>query len=128
MAWFVSNGSYSYPCLPFKEREQQFDQYDQVEEERGRAQSRASNKDVNLVRLDAGSRPTFQSGVSLRVWSVGLVPFCSPRMDVLPFLNQTQLCGLDPAGAEAPEVDRELAGHRHDRFLSGRAGGERAFA
>ena len=49
-------------------------------------------------------------------------------MDVLPFLNQTQLGGRDPAGADAPEVDRELAGHRHDRFLFGGAGGEGAFA
>jgi hypothetical protein len=42
---FVSNGSYSYPCMsPW--RQQQFDQYDQVEEELEAAQSKASNKDV----------------------------------------------------------------------------------
>lgn len=43
-------------------------------------------------------------------------------------LNQSETLWADPAGADAPEVDRELARDRHDRFLSGRAGGESAFA
>ena len=34
--------------------QQPFDQCDQVEEERAAAQSRASNKDVNPVRLGSG--------------------------------------------------------------------------
>jgi hypothetical protein len=40
---FVSSGSYSYPCLR-PQSQQQFDQCDQVEEELGRAQFKASSK------------------------------------------------------------------------------------
>ncbi len=47
---------------------------------------------------------------------------------LLPLLNESEGLGLDLAGAEAPEVDGELARYGHDRFLSCRAGGERAFA
>ena len=43
-------------------------------------------------------------------------------------LNQSKGLCLDPAGADAPEIDGELAGERDDRFFSGRAGGEGAFA
>ncbi len=49
-------------------------------------------------------------------------------MKSLPLLNEPESLGLDLAGADAPEVDRELAGHGHDGLLSRRAGGEGAFA
>ncbi len=35
-------------------------------------------------------------------------------MKSLPLLNEPEGLGLDLAGTEAPAVDRELAGHRHD--------------
>jgi hypothetical protein len=41
--WFYSSGSYSYPCMS-PQRQQQYDQCDQVEEELEAAQSKASNK------------------------------------------------------------------------------------
>ncbi len=46
---------------------------------------------------------------------------------LLPLLNESEGLGLDPAGADAPEVDRELAGHGNDCILSRRACGEGAF-
>ena len=46
----------------------QYDQCDLLEEERGRAQSKASNKDVTFFRLDGGHRPR-----SKAVYSVWLV-------------------------------------------------------
>ena len=51
-------------------RQQQFDQFDQVEEERAAAQSRASNEDVNLVRLGSGRAARSKGfGVSSKVGS-----------------------------------------------------------
>ncbi len=41
--------------------------------------------------------------------------------------DEAEISRLELAGAQAPEVDRELARDRHDRFLSGRASGKGAF-
>ena len=43
------------------------------------------------------------------------------------FLNESEGGRLDPPGAEAPEIDRELPGHGDDRLLARGAGGEGAF-
>jgi len=43
-------------------------------------------------------------------------------------LNESEGLGLELAGADAPEVDGELAGHGHDGFLPRWAGRESAFA
>jgi len=50
---FLSNGSYSYPCIS-PQREQQFELYDRVEEELGRPNLKQSNKDVTFFRLGSG--------------------------------------------------------------------------
>ena len=41
--------------------------------------------------------------------------------------NQAQELGFDPASADAPEVDRQLPGHRHDRSLARGPRGHGAF-
>jgi len=53
LVFCFASGSYSYPCIS-PQREQQYDQFDQVEEELEAAQSKASNKDVTFFRLDSG--------------------------------------------------------------------------
>ena len=52
----LSSGSYSYPCFSPR-REQQFDQCDLLEEELEAAQSKASNKGVNLFQVRAAGAP-----------------------------------------------------------------------
>ncbi len=102
-----------------------------VEEERAAAQSKASNEDVNLVRLDPGRAARSKGfGLRVKVWS-GLAWFLSFPLECISFCwlsNQAEALRANPAGADAPEVDRELARHRHDRFLARGPGGERAFA
>jgi len=63
----------------------------------------------------------------LRVAQVEVGPFFFSSKTSLPLSLQPEGGGLDPAGAQAPEVDCQLPGHRHDRFLARGPGGERAF-
>ena len=44
------------------------------------------------------------------------------------FLNESEGLCLNPAGANAPEIDRELAGEGDNRFLARGPCGESAFA
>src|SRR5438309_11494925 len=76
--WFLfSSSSYSYPCIS-PQREQQFDLYDQVEEELEAAQSRASNKDVNLFRLDSGRASRSKVGLNYFIVSLGIYGSAAP--------------------------------------------------
>ena len=47
--------------------------------------------------------------------------YCFRLLDALAV--QAEVGRLELAGAEAPEIDRELAGDRDDRFLARGAGG-----
>ena len=55
-----------------------------------------------------------------------LVPFCSPRSDLLNILSE--LLRIEPAGADAPEINGELARDGYDGFLARSAGSQRTFA
>ena len=41
--------------------------------------------------------------------------------------DEAEVGRLELAGAQPPKIDRELAGHGDDGFLSGRTGGKRSF-
>jgi hypothetical protein len=40
---------------------------------------------------------------------------------------EAKLLWVKPAGSDAPEIDRELAGNGHDGFFARGPGGERSF-
>src|SRR5512132_2447724 len=58
---------------------------------------------------------------------------CSPRTTPLGLFShgfklEAELLRAAAAGVDAPEIDREMSRHRHDRLLAHGASGARAFA
>ena len=103
-----------------------FDQCDLLEEELEAAQSKASNKDaIPFFRLGNG-RASRSKAVSLNQ-VVSLVWFLSVPLELIVLNAQAELFWAKLAGADAPQVDSELAGHRHDGFFACRPGGQSAF-
>lgn len=72
---FVVHGSYSYPSTPARDN---LIYPILVEEERGRAQSKASNKDGLGFRLDDGQHPRSKGEVSRAKLSLGFGSFLLP--------------------------------------------------
>src|SRR5260370_11726090 len=70
---------------------------------RAHAQSKASNKMFSLLRLGTGRTPHV------------------PKLEV-----KAQLLRAEPAGADAPQIDRQLACDGNDGFFARRTGSERA--
>jgi hypothetical protein len=72
------DGSYSYPCIsPW--REQQYDQCDQVEEERGRAPNLSDEQEYGFpLRLDTGRDAARSKVVEFLTWLGELGSFLFP--------------------------------------------------
>src|SRR5882724_2488078 len=125
--WFVSSGSYSYPCMR-PQSQQQFDQCDQCgrgspnpDGRYGRAQSKPTHTKSVRSRLDTGQRPRSK---------MFLFPFKRVLLSVpLEQLNdQTESFRFAAPGAHSPQIDGQLASYSHDGFFARRSGGNRTSA
>src|SRR5882762_8188310 len=93
-----------------------------VEEEQGRAQSKPTHASGHSEQVRHRAAPTFQSGFYF-------LKACSPFSVPLEELNlKTESLRFASPGAHTPQIDGQLACHRHNSFFAGSSGGNRASA